>query len=291
METISRVIVSFVYYNSLVRDTLEYTLNKEQYDVNFYNYKRNGIVNELKLNTPLKNFIENNGEAGQKLKERLEKFGNDFYSDTSTVLHLANDGLRVDNAQNIKIFEDTVPLHQEMSNIVNLHVKYAHDHQNEINISADELARLDTLRLVDNRFYTAVAYLALSREIYKQFEEFNKARREANGERTPQSNFIEQDLNKLNNLLELVRRGSIANDVIYTDATDALFQSIEMMNGRRQLPTGKTFADVVNDASQKISAFVKDSEENYKQIYGPLLNELIEASKKDKEAKEAAKEA
>ena len=28
METISRVIVSLVYYNSLLRDTLEYTLNR-----------------------------------------------------------------------------------------------------------------------------------------------------------------------------------------------------------------------------------------------------------------------
>ena len=35
MNTISRVIVSLVYYNSLVRDTLEYTINKETYDVNF----------------------------------------------------------------------------------------------------------------------------------------------------------------------------------------------------------------------------------------------------------------
>ena len=62
MNTISRVIVSLVYYNSLVRDTLEYTLKKDKFEVNFYDYKRNGIVNEIKLQTPLKVFLDQNGE-------------------------------------------------------------------------------------------------------------------------------------------------------------------------------------------------------------------------------------
>ena len=57
MDTINRVIVSIVYYNSLVRDTLEYTLPREKYEVNFYDYKRNGIVNEVKVNSPLKVFM------------------------------------------------------------------------------------------------------------------------------------------------------------------------------------------------------------------------------------------
>ena len=73
METISRVIVSLVYYNSLVRDTLEYTLNKpDGFDTKYYDYKRNGIVNEIKLNTPLKVFLDQNGEKGEDLRKRLE---------------------------------------------------------------------------------------------------------------------------------------------------------------------------------------------------------------------------
>lgn len=70
MNTISRVIVSLVYYNSLVKDTLEYTISKEAYDVNFYDYKQNGIVNEIKLDTPLKQFLANNGEKGEELKKK-----------------------------------------------------------------------------------------------------------------------------------------------------------------------------------------------------------------------------
>lgn len=39
MEVLNRVIVSFVYYNSLVRDTLEYTIPKDSFDVNYYKFK------------------------------------------------------------------------------------------------------------------------------------------------------------------------------------------------------------------------------------------------------------
>ena len=81
METISRVIVSLVYYNSLVRDTLEYTINKKDpFDVRYYDYKRNGIVNEIKLNTPLKVFLDQNGDKGNELRKKLEDYGNEFYN-------------------------------------------------------------------------------------------------------------------------------------------------------------------------------------------------------------------
>ena len=125
MNTISRVIVSLIYYNSLVRDTLEYTLSKDKYEEHFYDYKRNGIVNEIKLNTPLKVFLDQNGEKGEELRKKLETFGNDFYSDTSTVIKKAADGLRVDHAQNVRVFEAVVPLHEELNSIIRLHVDYA----------------------------------------------------------------------------------------------------------------------------------------------------------------------
>ncbi len=288
MENISRVVVSFVYYASLIRDTLEYTITRDGgYDLNFYRYKQNGIINELKLNTPLKNFIDNNGEPGQKLKERLETFGNEFYGENSTVIKVANEGLRVDHGQNSKIFELSIPAYRELNNIVNIHVNYAREHQAELKVPAEELEKLVSLRASANRYFTAVAFLTLSREIFTQFDEFQKLKREANGADTPQSNFIQGDLNKLAGLLELVKRDSISNDAVYTDASDALFHAVEIMSARRQVPTGKTFADCVNEANTKISALIRDSEENYKTIYGPLLTELIEDSKKLREQQEA----
>lgn len=275
MNTISRVIVSLIYYNSLVRDTLEYTLNKDAYDVNFYDYKRNGIVNEIKLQTPLKVFLDQNGEKGEDLRKRLESFGNDFYSDTSTVIKKAADGLRVDHAQNVKIFEFVIPLHEELNSIIRLHVQYANQ-----NNQYEE--KLNGLLEADERFYRAVALLTLNGEIDRQFEEFNKVMRESEGKPTPQSNFIQNDLNTLVKCLATVRQNAIAKDNLYTTALDAVFNSVEMMNGRRELPAGKTFPDVFNDANVKIRDFVQNAEEAWKTTYQPLLQELIEDNQKAK---------
>lgn len=281
MNTISRVIVSLIYYNSLVRDTLEYTLNKDKYEPHFYEYKRNGIVNEIKLNTPLKVFLDQNGEKGDELRKKLETFGNDFYSDTSTVIKNAADGLRVDHAQNVRIFEAVVPLHEELNSIIKLHVDYA-----KKNNQYEE--KLDGLLNADERFYRAVALLTLNGELDRQFEEFNKVMRESNGQVTPQSNFIQNDLNTLVKCLATVRQNATARDNLYTSALDAVFNSVEMMNGKRDLPAGKTFPDVFNDANVKIRDFIQSAEEEWKTTYQPLLTELIEDNQKARAAAEAA---
>jgi hypothetical protein len=283
MNVISRVIVSLVYYNSLVRDTLEYTLNKEAYDVSFYDYKQNGIINEIKLETPLKLFLDKNGDKGAELKKRLEKFGEDFYSDKSTVIKKASDGLRVDHAQNVKIFEAVIPLHEELNSIIVLHI----NHAKETNMLEDNVV---ALKATDERFYRGVALLALGGEIFRQFDEYNKARKEANGEITPQSNFIQQDLNKLVGLFGTVRQYATCNDEIYTNALDALWDAVEMMNGKRQVPAGKNFQDVINDVNIKVGAFVSDAEAKWKDIYPKMIQELTADNAKAREEAKATAE-
>ena len=283
METISRVIVSLVYYNSLVRDTLEYTIPKDKYEVNFYDYKRNGIVNEPKLNTPLKVFLDQNGEKADELRKRLEQFGEDFYSDNSTVVKKAADGtLRVDHAQNVKIFESVIPLHEELNSIINLHVNFARNN----NQLEDRVVKLVE---ADERFYRGVALFALQGELVRQFEEFNKVMRESQGQATPQSNFIQNDLNSLVKALNTVRQNATVKDNVYIAALDAVFAEVEMMNGRRDLPAGKNFADVFNDANVKISDLVKEAEEAWRINYTPLLQELIADSQKAQQAQAEAK--
>jgi hypothetical protein len=273
MEVLNRVIVSFVYYNSLVRDTLEYTIPKDNFDVNYYKFKQNGIINEIKLNTPLKTFLEKNGENGQKLKEKLEKFGEDFYSEKSTVIKLSSDGLRVDKAQAVKIFASVVPLHEELQSVIDLHVKYANE-----NKLLDE--RVAVLHKADDRYYRAIAMLTLSGELFRQFEEYNKARKDANGQLTPQSNFIQNELQQLVQFVATVLNYAKCTDILFTAAKDALNGAIEMMNGRRDLPVGKNFRDVINDFNVKMQSFVTDSEKSYRETYTPLLNEMIEDTRK-----------
>lgn len=280
MEVIHRIIVSIMYFNSAIRDTLEYTLNRENYDVKAYETRKNILNNELKVESPLKVFLSKQGENGEKTVEQINNFCGEFYSDDSTVIRNAADGLRVDHAQNVKIFEQTIPLHENINSIVRIHLNFALQKgiRNET---------IEKLCVEDERFYRAVALLSLSNEIIKQFDEYNKVRREAKGERTPQSNFIENDLVTLNRLLLTVKNNANARDHIYTDACDAVMFATEMMNGRRELPEGKKFSDVFNELHEKVRLFVADSEKKWRELFTPAINELIADSKAQEEAKKA----
>lgn len=310
METLNRVIVSLVYFNSLVRDTLEYTMPRNSYDPRFYEYKRNGIINEVKVNSPLKVFIEQNGEKGQALLEEIQKFGEDFYSDTSTVITrvLATkrvidgkevevpESIRVDHAQNLRIFEAVMPLHESLNNVIKVHEEFAeqHDPHNADSVSSDgaktERQRVKDLLKADERFYRAVALMTLITETNKQFGEFNKAMREAGGQPSPQSNFIQEELNKLVGLINMMKANATCTDEIYTNALDSIFKYVEMMTGKRDLPKGKNFQDVFNEIGIETQVFVEDSEKQWNQTYGPLLAELVNDNKLSQQAVKDVKE-
>lgn len=279
MEIIDRVIVSLIYYNSCVRDTLEYTLNREVFDVNLYDHKKRVLTEELKVNSPLKVFLDRQGENGAKTIEQINNFIEEIYGDESTVVKKAPDGLRVDHAQNIKIFQAVIPLYENLNSIVRIHANYAAEQK-------IKHETVDQLVYQNERFYRAVALLTLSNELYKQFDEFNKVMRESNGEKTPQSNFVENDLNTVAQLFNTTRQNSVCRDSLYTDALDSVAFALEMMNGRRDLPQGKTFGDVFQDSNAKISKFVQDAESKWKELYTPALNELIEDTKAAQPAQE-----
>ena len=278
MEVIDRIIVSLIYFNAHVRDTLEYTLERETYDVKAYEQRKRVLSNELKVKSPLKVFLSRQGENGEKTIQEINQFVDDFYSDSSTVIRNASDGLRVDHAQNLKIIESTIKLHENINSIIRLHVNYAAQH----NIKHEVV---DKLAIEDERFYRAVALLTLSREMFRQFQEYNKVRRESKGEKTPQSNFIENDLRTLNSLFFTVKNNATCKDSVYTSACDDLLFAIEMMNGRRDLPSGKNFGDVFNDTSRAIADFIRDSEGKWREYYTPAVNELIADSKAQQEAR------
>ena len=77
MNQISEVITTLEHYKVVIRDTLEYTLPRDKYDMDAYNEKKRSILIELDQNTPLKSIITNSGENGEK----LEKMIRDFYEE------------------------------------------------------------------------------------------------------------------------------------------------------------------------------------------------------------------
>lgn len=278
---ISKVIVSLVYYNSLIRDTLEYTLVKGSYNENHYKYRQNGIINEPKINSPLHNFIEQNGEKGQEFLGRINDFADLIYGEESTILKLAADGLRVDHGQHIALFEAIVPLHEEINHIIKLHFNLAQKEnlvENGIKVLLEQ----------DERFYRATLLSTLSLEIKKQFEEFNKLMNESKGQKTPASNFVEQDLGKLVAIFERSKQYASCKDNLYTTALDNVGNMIEMMRGKRDLPAGKKFPDVFKDVQEATTAFVIDAQQKWAAIYNPCIQVLIGDAKAKQEAEKTA---
>lgn len=308
MLPISRVITSMVYYNSLVRDTLEYTMNREDYQVEFYNYKKYGVVNEVLLNTPLKSFLDSNGEKGDELRKKLVSFGEEVYGDKSTILKVNDKTIKVDHAQDVKLFDLIVPIHEELNAVIKLHFNFLVEKKNDIINSltapkgefegnakgaeeyyAKNLENISKLLEADENFYRSVAFQTLALSIFNKFNEFNKTMRESNGQKTPAASFIETELQSLLRNFYIVAQNASTKNELFTKAKDCINNSIEMMTNKRSLPAGKNFNDVFAEARSATTEFIMVSEEEWKKIYGPAANEMKADLDKLQAAKEEAK--
>ena len=118
MNQISEVITTLEHYKVVIRDTLEYSLPRDKYDMDAYNEKKRSILIELDQNTPLKSIITNSGENGEKLEKMIRDFYEEVYGEGSTILKAAEDGLRVDHAQHLAIFKGVLPIHENIEGMV-----------------------------------------------------------------------------------------------------------------------------------------------------------------------------
>lgn len=268
MNQVSEVITTLEHYKVVVRDTLEYTLPRDNYDINAYNEKKRSILVEVDQNTPLKSIINNSGENGQKLEKLIRDFYDQVYGDGSTILKLAEDGLRVDHAQHLAIFRGVLPIHENIESMVRGILVDAKKN----NLDVAEVEKVD---LLEERLYRTVAYLTLTNQLIKLFNDYNQARREAKGEESAASKFIGNDINEVIQDLNIVRANSRITDERFMGVQDKIFELVEYMTGRRDLPMGKGFGEVIRETQDAIAGLVREVEPAFQQAYVPLLNELI----------------
>ena len=274
MNQISEVLATLEHYKVAVRDTLEYTLTKDNYDVAAFNEKKRSILIELEQPTPLKSIIDNSGENGQKLEKLIRDFYEQVYGEHSTILKAAEDGLRVDHAQHIAIFKGVIPIHENIEAMVKGILADAHKN----NVDVQNAEAVDK---AEERLYRAVAYLSLTNQLIKLFGDYNQARREAKGEETAASRFIGNDINQIIQLLQTVRANSYLTDERYMGVQDKVFTLVEYMTGRRDLPMGKGFGEAIRETQDAINGFVREVEPAFRDLYVPFINELVEAAKKN----------
>ncbi len=268
MNQVSQVVTTLEHYKVVIRDTLEYTLPRDKYDMNAYNEKKRSILVEVDQNTPLKSIINNSGENGQKLEKLIRDFYEEVYGDGSTIIKVADNDLRVDHAQHLAIFKSVLPIHENIEGMVRGILADAK--KNGIDVATVE--NVDTL---EERMYRTVAYMTLTNDLVKLFSDYNQARREAKGEESAASKFIGNDINQVVQYLSIVRQNSHITDSRFMGVQDKVFELVEFMTGRRDLPMGKGFGDVIKETQDSIGGLVREVEPAFRDAYVPVLDELI----------------
>ena len=276
MNNYTAAIASFVRFDVVVFNTLEYAMKKDTYDVNAYKARKEIITTEINQNTPLKNCCANSGEAGENLLKKINELLDTIYSENSTIVKVSQDGqeLRVDYSQAITIFETVMPIHDEMRKIIAAHVQAATKEE-----KMDEPTVLDVINK-EEYFYRGLVNMLMLEELDHQFAEYNKARQEAKGGITAQSNFIQNDINRLVTLFRTCRDNAMIRSADYYEVIDPLFALIEMTGGRRDLPQGKNFGDVFIDVKKVAREKVQKWEEAWKVAYEPFMKHFAEEIQK-----------
>ena len=278
MKQINQYIFNIYHFILNVRDTMEYAI-KRDHEANIFESRKKIISENLNEGTAFGNFLKNNGEAGDKIKEQVQNFVNDFYGPDQNVLTVAGDKVRVDYSQSIKIFEEVLKLSNPLRDILTQYVAMSRSQK-------DDEAIITNLVTLDERMFRVVYTMLVMRTFEESFAEFQKMMNESKGQPTPQSNFIVQnELFKMSSLLRESRQHIHVTDNETLDLLDDTLKVVEMTEGRRDRPGQKGFKEIFDDINRRLSEYVNIIEPQWKAAYDMGVKEMIEDQKKAQEAK------
>ena len=265
----NQYIFNIYHYLLNLRDTLEYTLDRE-HSKELYDQRKNILTKGIEPGSALGNFLDNNKEQGEKIKTKLTEFLNDIYANDSTVLKITEDGkVRVDHTQHIKIFEQVVGLQESVRDILYGYLNFARS-KNESDPDMINLVALD------ERMTRAIIAMLIMREFQKSFAEFQKVMAESKGQPTPQSNFIVQnEISKMASLMRFSRAHAHCTDNETLDLLDDVNKVIEMTEGRRDRRDNKSFQDIFADINRRLNDMVAKLEPQWKKVYEDIFKQMV----------------
>ena len=271
MNNFSLYTFRLYHYLLTVRDTLEYTI-KRDHKIEVYDNRKKILTDNLEEGTPFGDFLKNNGETGDKIREKIKTFIEDLYSENSTILMPSNDLVRVDSAQVVTLFDMTVGIAETLRDIVYQYVNHGLK-----NTDADQKVDPLLVQLVseDERMYRVVLSMLVMRSFEESFAEFQKVMGESKGQPTPQSNFIVQnELVKMAGYLRFSRQHTRCTDNETLDLLDETLKVIEMTEGRRERPNNRSFKDIFDELNNKLNSFAAKAETAWKQTYQKVVEEV-----------------
>ena len=267
MNNFSLYTFRLYHYLLTLRDTLEYTI-KRDHKIEIYENRKKILTENLEEGTPFGDFLKNNGETGDKIREKVKEFIDNLYSENSTILMPSGELVRVDVGQTVTLYDMTVGLSETLRDIVYQYIAYGQQNK-EIDPMIIGLVN------DDERMYRIVLSMLVMRTFQESFAEFQKVMNESQGKPTPQSNFIVQnELVKYAGFLRFSRQHTRATDNETLDLLDDTLKVIEMTEGRRQRPDNKGFKEIFDDLNNKLNSTAAKFEGVWKQTYTRVVAEV-----------------
>ena len=267
MNNFSLYTFRLYHYLLTIRDTLEYTIKRE-HKVEIYENRKRILVDNLQEGTPFGDFLKNNGETGDKIREKVQSFIDELYSEKSTILMPSGQDVRVDTAQVVTLYDMTVGLTETLRDIVFQYVAHG------LSIKEIDPMMVDLVN-DDERMYRIILSMLVMRSFEESFAEFQKVMGESQGKPTPQSNFIVQnELVKMAGYLRFSRQHTRCTDNETLDLLDDVLKVIEMTEGRRQRPDNKGFKEIFDDLNNRLNATAAKYENTWKNQYQKVVEEV-----------------
>ena len=267
MNNFSLYTFRLYHYLLTLRDTLEYAIKRE-HKIEIYENRKKILVDNLQEGTPFGDFLKNNGETGDKIREKVQSFIDELYSENSTILVPSGDTVRVDTAQIVTLYDMAVGLTETLRDIVFQYIAYGQNNK-EIDPMMVDLVN------DDERMYRIILSMLVMRSFQESFAEFQKVMSESQGKPTPQSNFIVQnELVKMAGFLRFSRQHTRCTDNETLDILDETLKVIEMTEGRRQRPDNKGFKEIFDDINNKLNSTAAKFEGIWKQTYTRVVQEV-----------------
>ena len=267
MNNFSLYTFRLYHYLLTIRDTLEYTIKRE-HKIEIYENRKRILVDNLQEGTPFGDFLKNNGETGDKIREKVQSFIDELYSEKSTILMPSGQDVRVDTAQVVTLYDMTVGLTETLRDIVFQYVAHG------LSIKEIDPMMVDLVN-DDERMYRIILSMLVMRSFEESFAEFQKVMGESQGKPTPQSNFIVQnELVKMAGYLRFSRQHTRCTDNETLDLLDDTLKVIEMTEGRRQRPDNKGFKEIFDDLNNRLNMAAAKFENVWKNQYQKVVAEV-----------------
>lgn len=267
MNNFSLYTFRLYHYLLTARDALEYSIQRD-HTIEVYNNRKKILTENLLEGTPFGDFLNNNGDNGTKIREKINGYINDLYSSNSTILVPSGNVIRVDRAQLVTLFDMVVGISETLRDIVFQYVSYGTNNKEIESILVQVISQ-------DEKMYRIVLTMLVMRVFEESFGEFQKVMSESQGKPTPQSNYIVQnELAKMAGFLRFSRQHAHCTDNETLDLLDETLRLIEMTEGRRQRPDGKGFKQLFDELNAKLNNYAATLERTWKFTYQQVVEEV-----------------